>query len=94
MAVKHDGYARYYFDGVEYKKQGWFGCQLVSYEWLRQPAGKVRHLNFSTCYAEVYLQTTKRKGLKIEHTWGVSSRGTLNEHKTRIEQLYAEIAKL
>jgi hypothetical protein len=94
MVRKHEGYARYWFDGIEYRKTGYFGCQLESLEWATSPAGTTRQLMFSTCYVEVNLKTTKRKGLKVKHTWGVSCRGTLQEHKERIECLFKQLAEL
>ena len=87
---------RFIFDGVTYRWSGWFGCQLVSYEWRTLPAGTMRRLEFDAGkpHIDLTIFSTKREGLKVRTAWSVSDRGTHDEHTARIYELKHALAAL
>lgn len=83
------------FNGVAYRWHGWFGCQLVSYEWRRPPAGTTRELVFNPLTSTtMYVFRTQRVGLKIRVTWSVSKFGGMTVLGTRVRKLRAELQRL
>ena len=89
----------FWFDGIEYQWQGWFGCQLVSYEWRRVPAGTKRILSFGIIgqnKIEVTVFTTRRYGWfgKVGTTWTICNNGTIDEYSIRIQDLKKRLQDL
>lgn len=84
-------------DGQEYTFQSGWGCQLLSFEWKRVPAGTRRTLKLDhSTWIEVTVFTTRRPRWfkKVEITWAVSNSGTHDEHTARIHELRDSLRKL
>lgn len=84
------------FDGIEYSWNGWFGCQLESYEFRRPPAGTTRELDFGEGKQKICVTifSTHREWFWCRCTWAVSNSGTHEEHTTRIHQLRNALREL
>jgi hypothetical protein len=89
----------YVVDNVYYQSHGWLGCQLLSYEWKRQRAGSCRKLIISSTYSvEMQVFTTGNRNIKncfkVPTTWAICSSGTLDEHTSRIKELFSQLNSL
>ena len=83
--------AIFLLDGTEYRRSGYFGCQLESFEWGVPAHGTMRRiLGFDMSVWSVERRLFRRSRI----CWALSDRGSLDECKTRIEALQNELRKL
>lgn len=81
----------YVFDGVVYQPEGWFGCQLESFEWRRPPAGTQRVLKALRKDYTVTVFTTRRLGLLVKCTWSIQLPRDVREANKAIREFYEEL---
>lgn len=88
-------YVQFIVNGATYKWVGWFGCQLESIEKKTLPAGTTRKLEVDYKTFEMKIFITKRIGLrKVRTAWGLSNRGSIDEHNVRIRELRDALRRL
>ena len=86
--------ASLWFNGVEYQWSGWFGSQLVSWEWRRVPAGTTRDFDVGGKVFSLTVYSTRRDGLKVRTGWALSKSGTHDEHAARVADFRAALQDL
>ena len=82
---------------VEYHWEGWFGCQLKSYQWFMPKLLETRTLDL--CDGEPKLTfevfSAKRKGLRVEIGWAlVRGSESYNGYGERIESLRQRLRRI
>lgn len=78
----------YRIDGIDYERNGWFGCQIRSFERKRPPAGTCRKI----LDYYFYIYRTHRYGLfKFECCWTINTCGSLDEVNAKIRKLYEDL---
>jgi len=83
-------------DKIQYEWHGYFGCQLRSYEFNRKWAGTTRELKFDNETIEIHIWRTGRRAgnFLVPHYWAVSTNGTIEEYRLRIENLRTKLKAL
>lgn len=93
-------YILYVIDDIKYRKTGWFGCQLESYEWRRVKAGTTRKIDliFEDYTTELRVFTTGKRSLKhwfkVHTTWTIPLYGTIENQSNKIQEFYAALKEL
>lgn len=87
----------YIQDDIKYVASGWFGCQLKSYEYIRQRAGAQRTLKTLNRDYEIKLYYTSDRRFftkpfgRVEHSWTIDLSSDLSEANAQILKFYEDL---
>lgn len=100
ILLPHDFTGKWYIiDGVAYRRSGWLGCQLESWQFTHPKQNELRllkHHDFLNKQGfEIELASSRRELLRVRCTWRLTHCfNTMDQYVERIKKLYSDIERI